>query len=294
MNYRPYIDAQEDGFLYQPVLSVLVAFLGYTTLNVGQACQKIGLAKCRSRPRVGWTIWGFATLATSSAVLIVFVAVSLGSASLVGAMAGTGLASLAVFSRFVLKERMGRREVGGVALVLVGAALVGAFATAETGEAARPSVLVVLQLAFIAGYVAAWFLGGRRVAPGVVIGATSGMFSGFATLYQRLVSTSSTGLSSMVSNPANLIWIGMSVGAMAILQFAHGRGKAINIIPAHTANFVCVPILGGLLAFGESVTPMQWAGISLILAGVLLITVFAKRGTTAVSAATKAPEATNA
>lgn len=263
--------------MYQPILSVVVAFLGYTTLNVGQACQKIGLAKCKRRPKVGWTIWAFATLATSSAVLIVFVAVTLGSASLVGAMAGTGLASLAVFSRFVMKERMGPNEVGGVILVLAGAALVGAFASEDAGGASRTTALVVLQTAILVAYVVLWFAGGSKKAPGMLIGATSGMFSGFATLYQRLVSTSSSDFASIVSNPANLIWIGMSVGAMIILQFAHGRGKAINIIPAHTANFVCVPIVGGLVAFGESIRVPQWFGISLILLGVLFITVFAKK-----------------
>ena len=59
---------------------------------------------------------------------------------------------------------------------------------------------------------------------------------------------------------------------MVVLQFAYRRGKAIRVIPSFSANYVVVPILGGMLVFGESLHPLQWLGAVLMVAGVLLLT----------------------
>jgi drug/metabolite transporter (DMT)-like permease len=59
---------------------------------------------------------------------------------------------------------------------------------------------------------------------------------------------------------------------MVVMQFAYRRGKAIQLIPAFAANTIAVPVVGGVLAFGERLHPLQWIGVILIFSGVLLLT----------------------
>ena len=128
--------------MHSVLLSILVAFGGYSLLNVAQASQKIGLARYKTHKLSGAVLWAAATVCTSLSVFVLLWAVSLGSVSIVGAMAGTGLASLAVFSAVVMKERIRGIEIAGVAVIFGAAVLIGLFAeeaqageTAEAGEA---------------------------------------------------------------------------------------------------------------------------------------------------------------
>jgi len=276
--------------MYRPLLSLLIAFAGYSILNLSQAGQKIGLGLLKTRRLQGSLIWAAATLGTSAAAFINLLALSLGSVSLVGAMAGSGLASLALFSWLVMKEPIGPRELAGIGVIFGAALLVGAFARAPQGATPRIGVLYTVLGAFCAAYAALWAVFHRRdPLVATVIAGFSGALGGFVALFQK-VSTSehgrsqslargleavpapSGGVAETLSNPYALAWIVLSVLSMLVIQFAYRRGTAIRIIPAFSANFVVVPVLGGVLVFGESLHPLQWAGVVLIVAGVLLLT----------------------
>jgi uncharacterized membrane protein len=88
------------------ILSVLSAFIAFSILDVSKAVQKYALAMWRTRRLASALLWTGATLSTTASVFLILYAVSIGSVVVVGAMAGTGLASLILFSRVVLKERM--------------------------------------------------------------------------------------------------------------------------------------------------------------------------------------------
>lgn len=100
------------------VLSIIIAFLAYSMLDLGKAFQKVGLAAMsRSRAR-GIGIWFSASIATSASSFLILYAVSLGSVLIVGSMAGTGLAAvtlLAVFALLILIFRM-RAKMPGILL----------------------------------------------------------------------------------------------------------------------------------------------------------------------------------
>jgi len=83
---------------------------------------------------------------------------------------------------------------------------------------------------------------------------------------------SDSGFVRVASNPYTLIWILLSVAALIILQFAYKRDRAIRLIPAFTANYLFIPVVGGIICFGERLHPLQWVGVALILIGVIVIT----------------------
>jgi len=283
------------------------AFLGYSIHNIALAGQKIGFALAFKNRARGILIWILATLSMPVGIFAVLYAVSIGSPSLVGAMAGSGLASLAVFSHLVMRERIEKKELLGVFTVFAAAVLIGAFG----GEAAAPEPplkkLYIYFAALCGIYLVLWILLGKRQSiGGIIIAGFSGVLGGFVPLFQK-ISTSPFALSrplvhlsfaentffselankatGLLSNPWALTWIGISVVSMLVMQFAYRKDRAIRLIPAFAANTIAVPVVGALLAFGEHLHPLQWLGIAMIIIGVLLITV--KSATAAGSGSSK-------
>jgi drug/metabolite transporter (DMT)-like permease len=210
-------------------------------------------------------------------------------------MGGSGLASLALFSHWVLKERIGGREIAGIAVIFGGAALIGAFHRALPEVSIRTLILFLFLAVVCLVYVLAWVLFSRRHGSvGLVIAGFSGALGGMVPLFQK-VSTSDYGRArsllelefqsagrflqllgrgaEVLSNPYALLWMAISIVSMVVMQFSYRRDKAVRLVPAFAANYIVVPVLGALICFGERINPLQWAGIVLIVAGVFLLTV---------------------
>ncbi len=260
------------------VLSLVIAFFGYSLLNISHASQKIGLERYARNKMQGLTIWTLATLGTSVAFFIVLGAISLGSISLVGAMAGTGLASLALFSHLVIRERLAGRELIALAAIIGGAALVGSLAGESTNSTPRLPLLWGILGGGSVAYIVVWVATRNRSFTGAVVGGFSGFLGAYSQLFQEY-GTSSTSiadgigpfLTSLTTNPVTLVWVGLSLASMAVLQFAYRHGRAIEIIPVFTGNFIVVPIVGGVLIFAERLNAWQWVGVLLILVGATVL-----------------------
>jgi drug/metabolite transporter (DMT)-like permease len=278
------------------MLSIILGFLGYSVLNVSQASQKIGLVLAQTKRVQGRLIWVSATFGTLASSFLVLAAVALGSASLVGAMAGAGLASLAVFSHFVMKERIGRKEAAGVIVIILAAALIGIFSEENPPSLLRLDYLFgMLTLLIVAAAALLFALRRKKNILGLLIGAFSGILGGFVPLFQK-VSTSDLGKSislfpaaagtagdpfqsivSMFSNPFTLAWILLSLASMIVLQFAYKKAPVIKIIPFFSASCIVIPVLGGVICLGERLHALQWVGVALILGGLILLTVRGRR-----------------
>jgi drug/metabolite transporter (DMT)-like permease len=265
-------------------LSLVIAFIGYSLLNITQAGQKIGLAR-RAENRVrGWIIWIAATAGTSVAFFVILGAISLGSISLVGAMAGTGLASLAVFSYFVMGERLRVRGIIALVVIIGGAVLVGLFAENTPGGAVRKPLLWGILAGGSSLYIIACLVTGKRSFAGAVIGGFSGFLGAYSQVFQEYGTTSASiadgvgpFLLSLVTNPITLVWVGLSVVSMIVLQFSYKHGPAIRIIPTFTGNFIVVPVVGGVLIFGQTLLLAQWVGVGLIAIGAVALAGGAKK-----------------
>lgn len=277
----------------KPLLSLLLAFAGYSLQNIALAVQKLALSMA-SRRR-GLAVWALATAAMPAAIALVLRAVSLGNAALVGVMAGTGLASLALFSHFVLREAIRRQELAGVGVVLIAALLIGAFGGGDSSPRPRPPYLYVFMAVVTVSYAAAWLALRRRRGPvGPVIAALAGAIGGFIPLLQklsttpealdrpliRIAATAAGGTAgqraaqaaAVLTNPWALAWIAASLLSMLVIQFAYRYDRAVRLIPAFAANTIAVPVVGAVLAFGSRLHPLQWLGVALVGAGVLLLT----------------------
>jgi uncharacterized membrane protein len=275
-------------------LSLIAAFSGYSIHSIAQAGQKIGLATTARRRARGMVIWIFSTLMMPSSVFLILYAVSIGDASLVGAMSGSGLASLAVFSHLYMRERITRRELIGVFTIIAAALLIGFFRVEEAEGNTNLAALYIYFPAICGMYLLLWLVFHKRSRiVGIVIAGLAGAMGGFVPLFQK-ISSSPFGLSrallhfqfnndtaftallhrgtNLLSNPWAFTWIVISLVSMVVMQFAYRRGKAIRLIPAFAANTIAIPVVGGILTFSERLHPFQWIGVILIFVGVLLLT----------------------
>lgn len=278
------------------LLSLIVAFFGNSLMNIGQATQKIGLGNLPDKKAKAWIIWAIGTLSITAATFIIMYAVSIGNVSLVGAMAGAGLASLTLFSKFVMKEEVGKQEIIGVLIIFGAAVLIGAFS-----KEAPASEILINRLYIFLGiitvlYVIGWALFSKKDnIIGLIIGGFAGALGGFVPLFQK-VSTSELGkatsfikqaatntesiggqIAAIFTNPYAIIWVVLSIISMLVLQFSYKKDKAIRIIPAFAANYILVPVIGGVICFREVLNPMQWIGVVLIFVGVFFITMKFKK-----------------
>jgi multidrug transporter EmrE-like cation transporter len=282
--------------MQKALLSIAVAFFGYSLHNIAQASQKIGLGLMERRRLAGVTVWITATVFTSVSSLIILYAVSLGYVALVGAMAGSGLATLALFSMLVMKEKIRKVELVGVSIILGSVALIGVFSDDPPATDVRLTVLYVFfgAVCFLS-LVTFLALRKKRKILGIVIGSAAGAVGGFIPMFQK-ISTINLGRESslvryllgahpnlpkhdlllkaaeILSNPFAVIWIVISVASMLVLQVSYKMDRAIRVIPAFSAGAVVTPVIGGIVAFRETVYPLQWIGLILILAGIFLIT----------------------
>jgi drug/metabolite transporter (DMT)-like permease len=230
------------------------------------------------KPVLGWSIWGGATAATAVSFLLVFGAIAMGSVSIVGAMAGTGLASLALFSHVVMKESLNPMSLIAIAAIIAAAAVLAIFD--QTGET-TPNVarLIVLLGVGAIAYIGLIFLAPSQTIRGVAIGGLSGFFGAASQLFQRLGTVDidpTMGIQSfageVISEPVTLVWVGLTLISMVVMQFSYRHAQTVQIVPVFTANFIIIPAVGGVIAFGEVMHPMQWVAVAVMLTGSIVIT----------------------
>jgi len=258
------------------LLSVVLACFGYSVLNVSQAVQKIGLRRYQTEKGTGAAIWFFATLASLASFGIVFLAIAIGRVTIVGALAGTGLVALALFSRLVMGEPLPPRRIAAILMIVVGAAVV---ALGVDGGSQDVRTLLLWGL-MVTGIVVGLFW--WRILPeghvlGVVIASFSGFLGAYSQLFQKLSSTnldfmsdrvrpSIAGVAAFLSDSYTIAWVSLSLLSALVLQFAYRHAAASQIVPAFTAAFIATPVIGGVLVFSETLTVVQWIAVGVIIA----------------------------
>ncbi|OHD62400.1 MAG: hypothetical protein A2014_03370 [Spirochaetes bacterium GWF1_49_6] len=260
--------------------SVLIAFGGSSLLNLGQGFQKWGLSFPKDKPVKRWLIWGIGLPMMFGATMLLQHATSLGGASLVGAMFGTGLAALTLFSIFVLKEKSGAGEFIGIGVILGSSILIGAFSGGEGKESVIDFTRLYIYCGALAGALTLMSLlfRNKTALVGILLGSLAGGLGGFVTLFQKVTTSNTVGAASMFENPFFYVWVALSLISFGVLQLAYGKGKAIHILPAFAASAIVVPIIGGVMCFSETMNAFQWAGAAGTLAGVILISVVSVKG----------------
>jgi chloramphenicol-sensitive protein RarD len=185
-----------------------------------------------------------------------------------------------------LGERLSRRELAALTLMVLGALALAAEARQETGASAswQTQLLLVLAVAAALALLAAL----RRRAPtllsaevalalaaGLLLGtadalvkeATRAAEAGAAVPFQVLDPAS---LGAFLRTPQALVAAPLYLAAIALAQAAYAVGRLCVITPALGVGAVLLPLVFGFAAFGESLAPQRLLAIVALVAGAAL------------------------
>ncbi len=269
----------DSGFIFGILFGILAALM----MNIGKGVQKqkVGVflhgRRMFARPqRRDLFIWLLGLAITAGAALPYSVGLMLSkSPSAIAAMTGVGLIGLTLYALKVIGEPMGRTDVLGMALVVVGTsvlALLGAehpigARQLDDGQLVWAAAGMVLLCA--AGCLAA--LRWRRIH-GMVYGLAAGACIGLAIFLGDAGLVRAGGsLSGQLTTPYPYIALLFAATATAVTQLGFLRGRALEVVPAVNAAAVITPLLLEAGLYADPPPMAQLGIIGLILIGVLLL-----------------------
>lgn len=269
------------------VMVIAIAIVAALSLNIGKAVQKMyvqvlktagkGMLREHRRRFLGWLS---GILLTMLAGILFIVAQNMtDKTSIVTSMNGIGLIGLALFSYFVLKEKVGAREWGAVLLIIAGTVTVVLFKE-FTGHERN---LSLPALYWSCGVTAALFvvltLFAIRVGRGraLILAAVAGTFLGLMHIFFHAGPKVEFGGGQVWEQvrPALLyLFIGFNLGngGFFYTNWAFFHGSGIYVVPTVNSFLMITPMVYEVFIFGATLTPMQYVGAAVIIAGVILLT----------------------
>jgi drug/metabolite transporter (DMT)-like permease len=190
--------------------------------------------------------------------VLFFVALAEAPVSLVAVMMQGGIAVFVVIAIFFLHERASPAETAGIlgisiAMILLALSLRSSPARGQLNSLALGvlSVLAVFSIAMV-------YSASRLRRNGAAAAIASGVAFGVSTLYTKALadiaithSAYATAVS-MAASPWLYLMISGNIGGLVLLQNSFHWARGIITMPLSSAISNLVPIVGGILAFDES------------------------------------------
>ncbi len=203
--------------------------------------------------------------------------------SVMAVMMQAGIAIFVLFAVMFLKERAATREWMGIGAILLGIILLSLTLGGNApGSVLDSSALVILSAVILILGILPMIAHGMR-SNGSAAAILSGVAFGLAGLYTKGMTTEylahpeAAAWLRIVADPYVYLAIVTDVAGIVLLQNAFHSARGIIAMPLSSALSNLVPIIGGLIAFGETLpsapaaASMRVAAFALtIAAGVLL------------------------
>ncbi|HUY38636.1 MAG TPA: hypothetical protein VMV13_07385 [Candidatus Binataceae bacterium] len=188
---------------------------------------------------------------------IYVVALSQAQVSMVAVMMQGGTAMFVIIAVVLLKERADLREWIGISATVLGMAMLAAsLSSSDTEGALDGRALMVLSVALIALALAPMATARLRET-GAAAAILSGVAFGLASLYTKGMTTDflarpETALVIRIAgNPYVYLLVIANIAGTILLQNSFHTARGIIAVPLSSALSNVVPILGGIIAFGE-------------------------------------------
>ena len=269
--------------------SLLWGLVAYTLYGFAMVLMKLG-EPALSSPRQIFknsitrrqaVIWCCGVGCNFTFAVTLGIALGLGYASVVAALNGVGLIVVAVLSWIMLGERLAIIGISGMALVIIGIALIGLWSAAPAaGDASGDTGGFIFWGAVMGGCVLAT-AGGLLVPAlgGPLLGTTAGALGGAAMLFQKMFMTplvtqdalEATALWHLTGSLSFWLWALTATGSFVVLQFAFRFGEATRVTPAMVSAMILVPQTGGVALFAEQFTWVQVCGSGIVIIGVVML-----------------------
>lgn len=270
------------------ILGIALSVLGSINMNVGKGIQKwkvavLGKGRAMFSPehRGDLAIWLVGMGLTASCTVLFSLALKFtDKASLVSSLTGVGMIGLVIFAWLVLRERIGWQEIGGAALVLAGTTLMGYFDKPLAGAQEfdlKPFVFCLLAILIVFGPLAVYSWKTDKFF-GFTFGAIPGVLIGTAMILGDMALVESgNDFGGQLKNPYPYIALLFGLGALATTQLAFWRSSAIVVVPTINSFVILAPVVIEYFTFGTILQTVQYAAITAIIAGVVMLTATEKQ-----------------
>ncbi len=280
-----------------PGYGIAVAALATTSYHVGLILEKRALRRLPAidaRHAVAllrtvlldpaWML-GFALMALGLGLQVV--ALTLAPISVAQPVLGSGVVILVVLSAVVLRERLGRVELGCVLAVIVAIAAIALSAAGTGGRVGHQASGLLITLVSVPACLVALTVGASSLRPaaggkhripaiGVAYGLSSGLLYGVATLALKALSGTvfhrAGGLGGLVlaivASPYPYLTVACSAVALLIFQTGLQRCRVSIVGPVSNITGSVFFLVAGTWLFGERL-PANPAALALRLGGIL-------------------------
>ncbi len=199
--------------------------------------------------------------------------------SMAAVMMQGGIALFVLFSVLFLGERAHAKEWAGIFVIVTGTVLLALSLSAGSPQSRVDSQSLALLSALLGLCAAGLFALKRLARNGSAQAIASGFAFGLGALYTKAMTenflNTSGGmlLSRAIDNPWVYAVIAANIAGIVMLQNSFGQARGIVAMPLSSALSNVVPIVGGMVAFGEHL-PADKVGATL-RAGAFFLTIAA-------------------
>jgi drug/metabolite transporter (DMT)-like permease len=264
-------------------LAITLAIIASANLNVGKAIQKwkvkvLGDRKQLFAPahRKDLVIWICGVLLTMSATILFSLALQQAEKpSLVSSMNGIGMIGLVIFAWLVLKEKLGVQELAGAALVFAGTTVMGVFEVPLVGEQHIDlKGLIFIEAILLAIFGPAAIISWRiRKFHGLAFGTLVGILLGTAVILGKLALVQGgNSFTGQLTNGYPYAALIVGLFALILTQLAFWRSTAMVVVPTMNSIMILSPALFQYFALHQTMQPMQYLAVVLIVGGVVCLT----------------------
>jgi drug/metabolite transporter (DMT)-like permease len=226
-------------------------------------------------------IWIFGTLLGVGGWLLYFLALGMAPLSIIQPVLGFGMVVLALCAVFYLKESLKLLEWVAVIIVTLGVIMIGCSITPDRERAAvaiatHPLLLVtVLTIALAILSAAMTRIKKLGIGAEVSLGICCGFLFGTGAIYTKAmavdISTSGSWiLTDLFLSPYPYGVVGFNAIGFIVLQGAFQRGRALIVTPVGGGLGTLIPVVGGVIVFGE-MFPQEWVLSTLRITGLAII-----------------------
>jgi drug/metabolite transporter (DMT)-like permease len=204
--------------------------------------------------------WLLAFGMETSGFLLYVAALALASLALVQSVSAGGIGVLAYVSAHFSRRHLGRRELSGVIVSVVGLLALGVSLVGGSGEGGGGSMrAVVLWLGTTAAIALLVLLLGRRLVAGATAGALAGgLFFSIGDISTKVATQGGTRLVFVAT-----IVLGYALGT-TLLQLGYQRGSALTVAGLATLLTNALPIAAGTIVLGEPVPSGAFGGLRVL------------------------------
>jgi drug/metabolite transporter (DMT)-like permease len=230
--------------------------------------------------RVAWWLAPNSVIA-AGAYLSLYRALELGPVAVVSPVLASYAVIPVLLAVALLGESLRGPQLAGVIVTIVGAVLTSTDARAlRAGTHKMPAGLpwgIASAFLFgIATYVLGWASQRAGWLPALWLArVTAATIFGVAALVVVLVKGRGAPAAGRSAIGANAIALAMMLGLVDLggtLSYSRGAEVGfVSIVTAVSATYPLIPVFGGVALFGERPAPNQYAGVAMVIAGLMLL-----------------------